>query len=77
MDQQERADGERDKDAAERARDGVATGGKLSSEGTERPTNAPDAGSPGGMGGVGARGGTGTGRPPGGVSPLSSTDGSD
>lgn len=29
-----------------------------------------DAGSPGGMGGVRARGGTGLGRPPGGVSPL-------
>jgi hypothetical protein len=29
-----------------------------------------DAGSPGGMGGVHARGGTGTGRPPGGVSPV-------
>lgn len=29
-----------------------------------------DAGSPGGMGGVGVAGGTGTGRPPGGVSPL-------
>jgi hypothetical protein len=30
----------------------------------------PDAGSPGGMGGVRAQGGTGTGRPPGGVSPV-------
>jgi hypothetical protein len=31
----------------------------------------PDAGSPGGMGGVRARGGTGTDRPPGGLSPMS------
>jgi hypothetical protein len=31
---------------------------------------APSAGDPGGMGGVRAQGGTGTGRPPGGVSPL-------
>lgn len=31
----------------------------------------PSAGDPGGMGGVRAQGGTGTGRPPGGVSPLS------
>lgn len=29
-----------------------------------------DAGSPGGMGGVGTSGATGTGRPPGGVSPV-------
>lgn len=33
-------------------------------------TGGPDAGSPGGMGGVRAQGGTGTGRPPGGVSPI-------
>jgi hypothetical protein len=33
-----------------------------------------DAGSPGGMGGVGAVGGTGTGRPPGGVSPVPKED---
>ena len=33
-------------------------------------TGGTDAGSPGGMGGVQARGGTGTGRPPGGVSPM-------
>jgi hypothetical protein len=36
----------------------------------EAGAGAPDAGSPGGMGGVHAQGGTGTGRPPGGVSPL-------
>lgn len=34
-----------------------------------------DAGSPGGMGGVRAQGGTGTGRPPGGVSPLQNEKG--
>ena len=33
-------------------------------------SGAPSGGDPGGMGGVGARGGTGTGRPPGGVSPI-------
>ncbi len=33
-----------------------------------------DAGTPGGMGGVRASGGTGTGRPPGGVSPVQSDD---
>ena len=33
----------------------------------------PSAGDPGGMGGAGASGGTGTGRPPGGVSPLGSS----
>ena len=37
----------------------------------------PDAGSPGGMGGVRAQGGTGTGRPPGGVSPLQNESGGD
>ena len=38
-------------------------------------TGAPDAGSPGGMGGVHAQGGTGTGRPAGGVSPVGSSRG--
>jgi hypothetical protein len=33
-------------------------------------STGPDPGSPGGMGGVRARGGTGTDRPPGGVSPI-------
>lgn len=36
---------------------------------------APSGGDPGGMGGVRVQGGTGTGRPPGGVSPLNSADG--
>ena len=36
---------------------------------------SPDAGSPGGMGGVGVAGGTGTDRPPGGVSPLQNSGG--
>lgn len=47
------------------------------SEGAERPEGGgsagsaePDAGSPGGMGGVRASGGTGTDRPPGGLSPM-------
>jgi hypothetical protein len=35
-----------------------------------RDSTGPDAGSPGGMGGVRASGGTGTDRPPGGISPL-------
>ena len=35
-----------------------------------RESTGPDAGSPGGMGGVRASGGTGTDRPPGGMSPL-------
>jgi hypothetical protein len=46
------------------------TGGKLSSEGTGAEAAAPDAGSPGGMGGAGARSRTADDRPPGGVSPL-------
>jgi hypothetical protein len=37
----------------------------------------PDAGSPGGMGGARASGGTGTGRPPGGVSPMQIEQGED
>ena len=58
---------------------GGATGSMDSSSseagGTSAPGAAgaggPDAGSPGGMGGVNARSGaTGTGRPPGGVSPM-------
>ena len=36
---------------------------------------APDGGSPGGMGGVHAQGGTGTERPAGGVSPVQDRDG--
>jgi hypothetical protein len=35
----------------------------------------PSAGDPGGMGGARAQGGTGTGRPPGGMSPLGSSEG--
>lgn len=35
-----------------------------------RESTGPDAGSPGGMGGVRASGGTGTDRPPGGISPV-------
>jgi hypothetical protein len=58
-----------------------ATTGNLGADGSE-PSGAsapaadgsggPDAGSPGGMGGARASGGTGTGRPPGGVSPIDS-----
>lgn len=55
--------------------DGVRNSGKLSSEGSDRPADAPDAGSPGGMGGVAAQGG-GSGRPPGGVSPMAPVGGS-
>ncbi|MBV8687398.1 MAG: hypothetical protein JOZ90_13130 [Alphaproteobacteria bacterium] len=52
---------------------GAATGdGRAgrSESGSGNGLGGPDAGSPGGMGGVGAAGGTGTGRPPGGVSPV-------
>jgi hypothetical protein len=52
---------------------GAATGdmGADRSEATGSATiNPPSAGDPGGMGGVHAKGGSGTGRPPGGSSPL-------
>jgi hypothetical protein len=39
-------------------------------EDRSRESTGPDAGSPGGMGGVGVSGGTGTDRPPGGISPV-------
>lgn len=55
---------------------GIERSGRLSAEGTERPSDAPDAGSPGGMGGATARMGTAHHRPPGGVSPMA-TDGDD
>lgn len=51
---------------------GSATGdsGRMRSEGGGGNSGGPDAGSPGGMDGVRASGGTGTDRPPGGLSPL-------
>lgn len=57
---------------------GAATGD--TSAGRSEPAEAaepiaPDAGSPGGMGGVHAQGGTGTDRPAGGVSPVQDREG--
>lgn len=52
---------------------GSATGdasAARSESGSGNGLGGPDAGSPGGMDGVHARGGTGTERPPGGVSPI-------
>jgi hypothetical protein len=56
---------------------GSATGdaGQMRSEGGGGDgLGGPDAGSPGGMGGVRAAGGTGTDRPPGGLSPVQPDD---
>lgn len=44
--------------------------GATAADGAENEPFAPDAGSPGGMGGVRSSGDSGTGRPPGGVSPV-------
>ena len=53
--------------AASATGDASATRSEASGEGGP---GGVDAGSPGGMGGVRAAGGTGTDRPPGGISPL-------
>jgi hypothetical protein len=60
------ASGDLDADRSERS--GASPAGAAGAGG-------PDAGSPGGMGGAGVAGGTGTGRPPGGVSPMQSENG--
>jgi len=75
------AEGQGD-DLADRLGGGEGGGAGANASGDASPTRSEggggtglggiDAGSPGGMGGVGARGGTGTGRPPGGVSPVES-----
>ena len=71
--------------------DGRATGAGLTGAGSETGDasamrsesgsgdglGGPDAGSPGGMGGVGAHGGTETDRPPGGVSPVQAEEDGD
>jgi hypothetical protein len=59
---------------------GAATGDERaarSETGSGNGLGGTDAGSPGGMGGVRAAGGTGTGRPPGGVSPVEPATGRD
>jgi hypothetical protein len=58
------ATGDLDADRSERT-DASATGAT--------GAGGPSAGDPGGMGGAGVSGGTGTGRPPGGVSPLANS----
>jgi hypothetical protein len=56
------------------AADSGPRGGKLSSEGTGNAGAAPDPGDPGGMGGSGATPPNHDNRPPGGVSPLASSN---
>jgi hypothetical protein len=53
------------------ASEGSGAEGRPGRSGPGGNGSGPDAGSPGGMGGVRASGGTGTDRPPGGLSPMS------
>ena len=48
--------------------------GQSARRGDDKGLGGVDAGSPGGMGGVGVAGGTGSDRPPGGVSPVQDAD---